>query len=164
MIPRITRGSSAAAALAYDFGPGRREEHVDARTVAGTVPGDWRAQAALIDATVAAKPQVEKGIWRTSLRAAPQDRVLTDAEWGQIADRYIAEMGASGHPWTATRHGDDHIHLTVSRVSWTGQVVPLHRDFPKAQAACRAIEAEHHLISERQKVLYFDFLYHTVLC
>jgi len=146
VIPRITRGSSAQAALAYDFGPGRREEHVNARTVAGNVPGTWRDQAAMIDETVAARPRVEKGIWRTSLRVAPEDRVLSDGEWGQVAEGYIAAMKLGGHPWTATRHGDDHIHLTVSRVSWSGKVASLSHDFAKAQAACRAIEVKHHLI------------------
>lgn len=151
MIPRITRGSSARSALAYDFGPGRREEHENPRTVAGNVPGDWREQADTIDETVAAKPRVSKGIHRTSLRAAPEDRTLSDEEWGQIAQRYVQEMGVEDHPWTATRHGDDHIHLTVSRVSWEGEVQPLHRDFPKAQAACRQIEREHDLVDASQR-------------
>lgn len=157
MIPRITRGSSAAAALAYDFGPGRREEHVDARTVAGNLAGYWQDQAATMDTVItdhmnarAASggrgQQLVKAVWRTSLRAAPTDRMLTDAEWGQVATRYITAMGLADHPWTATRHGDDHIHLTVSRVSWTGRVASLSHDFAKAQSACRAIEREHHLV------------------
>lgn len=153
MIPRITRGSSAAAALGYDFGPGRREEHVDARTVAGNLAGYWQDQAATMDTVIADRAaaggrgqQLTKAVWRTSLRAAPQDRTLTDAEWGQIAERYITAMGLAGHPWTATRHGDDHIHLTASRVSWEGRVASLSHDFAKAQSACRVIEREHHLI------------------
>ena len=151
VIPRITRGSSAHSALAYDFGPGRREEHENPRTVAGNVPGDWREQAATIDETVAAKPRVEKGIHRTSLRTAPEDRTLSDEEWGQVAERYVKKMGVEDHPWTATRHGDDHIHLTVSRVSWEGQVTPLSHDYAKAQAACRGIEREHDLTDASQR-------------
>lgn len=146
MIPRITRGSSAHAALAYDFGPGRREEHLNPRTVAGNVPGHWREQAEIIDETVAAKPRVEKGIWRTSLRAAPEDRTLSDVEWGAVAARYVQAMGVADCPWTATRHGDDHVHLTVSRVSWEGKVKSLSHDYAKAQTVCRAIEVEHQLL------------------
>ncbi|TXR51561.1 hypothetical protein FMM08_22415 [Quadrisphaera setariae] len=119
---------------------------MDARTVAGNVPGGWQDQAVMIDETVAARPGVVKGIWRTSLRAAPQDRVLPDAEWGRIATGYVAAMGLTEHPWTATRHGEDHIHLTVSRVSWSGTVASLSHDFAKAQSACRSIEVAHQLV------------------
>ncbi|TXR51572.1 relaxase/mobilization nuclease domain-containing protein [Quadrisphaera setariae] len=114
--------------------------------MAGNVPGRWQDQAVMIDETVAARPGVVKGIWRTSLRAAPQDRVLSDGEWGQIATGYISAMGLTEHPWTATRHGEDHIHLTVSRVSWAGTVASLSHDFTKAQTACRSIEVAHQLI------------------
>lgn len=146
MIPRVTKGGSAMGALRYDFGPGRREEHENPRTVAGNLPGTWREQGRVLDAHIGRRPDVEKPVWRTSLRAAPQDRELSDAEWRQVADRFIDRMGFTDTPWTATRHGDDHIHLTVSRVGWSGRVVDTSHDFARAQAACRVVEREHGLV------------------
>ena len=146
MIPRVTKGSSALGALRYDFGPGRREEHENPRTVAGNLPGTWRQQGRVLDSHAARRPDVEKPVWRTSLRAAPQDRGLSDEEWRQVADRFVDRMGFQDTPWTATRHGEDHIHLTVSRVGWNGRVVDTSHDFARAQAACRVVEREHGLV------------------
>ncbi|GAB3471914.1 relaxase/mobilization nuclease domain-containing protein [Kineococcus endophyticus] len=147
MIPRISKGSSGRAALAYDFGPGRREEHVNPRTVAGNLPGDWRDQGALMDGHIKLmRPEVTKPVWRSSLRAAEQDRTLSDEEWRRIAETYIQRMGFEEAPWTATRHADDHIHLTVSRVRWDGKLLDVGHDYARAQAAARVVEGEHQLL------------------
>ena len=147
MIPRISKGGSARAALAYDYGPGKREEHVNPRTVAGNLPGDWRDQAAVMDGHAKlTRPEVEQHVWRSSLRAAEQDRTLTDAEWGQAAETYVKHMGFDDAPWTATRHGDDHIHLTVSRVRWDGKLTDLNQDYARAQGAARAVERDYDLV------------------
>lgn len=147
MIPRITKGGSARAALAYDYGPGKRDEHVNPRTVAGNLPGDWRDQAAVLDGHAKlTRPEVEQHVWRSSLRAAEQDRTLTDEEWGRAAETYVKHMGFDDAPWTATRHGDDHIHLTVSRVRWDGKLTDINLDYARAQGAARAVERDYDLV------------------
>jgi hypothetical protein len=146
VIPRITKGDNARKALAYDFGPGKRDEHVNPRTVAGNLPGDWRDQAAVLDGHAkSVRPDVDQHVWRSSLRAAEQDRTLTDEEWRQSAETYVKHMGFGDAPWTATRHGDDHIHLTVSRVRWDGTLTDINLDYARAQGAARAVEREHGL-------------------
>lgn len=151
MIPRITKGRSGYGALRYDYGRGRREEHDNPREVAGTVPGRWRDKAAMIDGHAAYRADVQRPVWRSSLRAAPEDRALSDEAWGRIAERYVERMGYDRCPWTATRHGADHVHVTVSRLDWEGRLVHDRQDFARAQAACRLIEREHGLIDASER-------------
>lgn len=151
MIPRITKGRSGYGALRYDYGRGRREEHDNPREVAGSVPGRWRDKAAMIDGHAAYRGDVQRPVWRSSLRAAPEDRALSDEAWGRIAERYVQRMGYERCPWTATRHGGDHVHVTVSRLDWEGRLVHDRQDFARAQTACREIEREHGLVDASER-------------
>lgn len=147
MIPKITKGASAYGSLAYDHGPGRRDEHENPHKVAGNVAGrSWRERAIVMDEHARrARPDLARPIHRTALRLAPEDRGLPDREWRRVAERYIARMGFDGCPWEATRHADDHIHVTVSRVRWDGGLATDSHDYAKAQKACREIESGHRL-------------------
>lgn len=153
MIPRISKGSSAYGALAYDHGPGRRDEHTNPHKVAGNVPGrSWRDRAKAIDQHGrTARPEVVKPLLRTSLRVSETDRKLTDREWKQVANEYISRMGFDRCPWEATRHADDHIHITVNRVQWDGNLANTSHDYAKAQAASRHIEKTHGLEDASRK-------------
>lgn len=147
MIPRISKGASAYGALAYDHGPGRRDEHTNPHKVAGNVPGrTWRERAKAIDQHArTARADVAKPLHRTSLRVSETDRALTDREWKQVANEYVQRMGFDKCPWEATRHADDHIHITVNRVQWDGKLAKTSHDYAKAQAASRHIEKRHGL-------------------
>lgn len=153
MIPRISKGTSAYGALAYDHGPGRRDEHKNPHKVAGNVPGrTWRERAKAIDSHArAARSEVLKPLHRTSLRISESDRRLSDAEWKQVANEYVQRMGFESCPWEATRHADDHIHITVNRVQWDGKLATTSHDYAKAQAASRHIEKVHGLEDASRK-------------
>ena len=153
MIPRISKGTSAYGALAYDHGPGRRDEHENAHKVAGNVPGrTWKDRARVMDEHArTARGEVAKPLHRTSLRVSETDRKLTDREWKQVANEYVERMGFDKCPWEATRHADDHIHITVSRVQWDGKLAKNSHDFAKAQAASRQIERTHGLEDASRK-------------
>lgn len=153
MIPRISKGSSAYGALSYDHGKGRRDEHENPHKVAGNVPGrTWRERAKAIDNHArTARPDVVKPLHRTSLRVSDTDRKLTDREWKQVANEYIDRMGFEKCPWEATRHADDHIHITVNRVQWDGKLASTSHDYAKAQAASRKIEKTHGLEDASRK-------------
>ncbi|QHE74531.1 MULTISPECIES: relaxase/mobilization nuclease domain-containing protein [unclassified Rhodococcus (in: high G+C Gram-positive bacteria)] len=153
MIPRISKGSSAYGALAYDHGPGRRDEHENAHKVAGNVPGrTWKDRARVMDEHAkTARGEVAKPLHRTSLRISESDRKLTDREWKQVANEYVERMGFDKCPWEATRHADDHIHITVSRVQWDGKLAKTSHDYAKAQAASRQIERTHGLEDASRK-------------
>ncbi|MFD8756066.1 relaxase/mobilization nuclease domain-containing protein [Kitasatospora sp. NPDC059577] len=147
MIAKITKGRRASSALRYDFGPGRREEHVDPRLVAGNVVGTSSQVADMIDRHTAYRQGLSRPIWRCALRTAPEDRIMDDAEWGKIAEHYVQAMGYGRCPWVAVRHGEDHIHLTISRLGWDGTLVPDGFDFRKSRPIVRGIERRHRLVN-----------------
>ncbi|MBW5252978.1 relaxase/mobilization nuclease domain-containing protein, partial [Streptomyces sp. P01-B04] len=146
MIANITKGKRAVGALVYDFGPGRRDEHINPRIVAGNVTGTPLQVARAIDHTARRRPGITAPIWRTSLSLPDEDGILPDAQWSAIATAFIADMGFDGAPWVAVRHGDDHIHLTVSRVDWGGQLLTDRWDYRRAREAADRIEEEHGLV------------------
>src|SRR5574342_1040048 len=65
----------------------------------------------------AARHAPAQTVWHTSLRNHPQDRILSDEQWGQIAAELIAGVGLAPHGdtnavrWVAVRHDDYGIHV-----------------------------------------------------
>lgn len=151
MIANITKGRKAVGALVYDFGPGRRDEHINPRIVAGNVTGTPLQVARAIDHTARQRPEITAPIWRASLSLPDEDGILPDAQWADIANKFIAEMGFASAPWVAVRHGDDHIHLTVSRVDWSGQLLTDRWDYRRAREAADVLEEEHGLVRARDR-------------
>ena len=90
-------------------------------------------------------------VHRTALRLADDDRQLTDKEWRQVAERYVKEMGFQDCPWTAMRHGNEHIHITVSRVQWDGRLASDAHDFRRSHQAARSIERAYGLIDASER-------------
>ncbi|MEE1781512.1 hypothetical protein PUR71_00940, partial [Streptomyces sp. SP17BM10] len=146
MIGNITKGRRAAGAIRYDFGPGRRDEHLEPRFVAGTVPGTPQQVARLIDHHTRQRPDIKTPIWRVSLSVPDEDGELDDLKWGEIATKYVQRMGFGGCPWVAARHGHDHVHLTVSRLGWDGRLADDGRDWLRNRTVLDGIEAEYGLV------------------
>ncbi|MFB7474270.1 relaxase/mobilization nuclease domain-containing protein [Kitasatospora sp. NPDC056184] len=163
MIPDVSRGNGIRPLLAYLYGPGRREEHVDPHLVAawdlhgapdpGRQPGASVSRLAdrldqharLRAAELGAVPP--NRVWHCSVRAAPEDPALSDEQWAQVARRIVRATGLApdqgpGCRWVAVRHAVHHIHLAAVTVLPTGARPAMHRDAMRAQAECRAIEAE----------------------
>ncbi|MFV8279839.1 relaxase/mobilization nuclease domain-containing protein [Mycobacteroides abscessus] len=170
MIAKITHGRSASQALAYDHGPGRADEHVNPHRVAGNIAGrDWRVRAHTMQRFVAAHQTTrqdrqqnirardgqsragkgERGVYRVALANPSTDRVLSDREWRQIADKFVARFsgrdGADMGPWEATRHDAHHIHLTISKYGYDGSRMSESHDYRRVAQICRELEAEHGL-------------------
>ncbi|MFD6803860.1 hypothetical protein [Streptomyces cyaneofuscatus] len=114
MMPKKAEsGESTAGLLAYLFGPGDHEEHFDAHLVAAWTP-DLPCPARtpdcmtlsdlglLLDAPVDALrgPRPAEHVWHAAVRNAPDDRVLSDAEWAEVAAEMVAAAGIA--PPTAT--------------------------------------------------------------
>lgn len=162
MIPSINPpGDRTIGLLAYLYGPGRREEHVDPHLVAsfdGMAPDPGRdpnttlkALRQLLDQPVQALPEharPAKHVWHTSVRTAPGDRMLSDEEWAEVARRIVAATGIdpgdgqSGCRWAAVRHADDHIHIVATLVCEDGTRPDDFRSGKRAQAEARLIEKE----------------------
>ncbi|MEW1551778.1 relaxase/mobilization nuclease domain-containing protein [Streptomyces tsukubensis] len=164
MIPRVhKRGTRTIGLLYYLYGPGTHEEHTDPHLVAAwdsfaPDPGrdpdaTYASLQQLLDQPVEAaggrrgKPHV----WHLSVRAAPEDPVLTDEQWGEIARRMVAATGIAparddaGCRWAAVRHADDHIHIIATLAREDGRTPRLNNDAARAQAEARLIEAEYGL-------------------
>ncbi|THJ64474.1 mobilization protein [Arthrobacter echini] len=165
MIAKITRGERSGDIAAYLHGPGKANEHqytVDNRRHSGgvviggnlgreghTEGGTWAAD---LREAAGTRPEIRKPIWQVSLRTAPGDRRLTDEQWRDAATIMAERMGYEEHPWVMVRHGEDHVHIVVSRVSDTGQVWHARQDFRAAQSAATALEKHFDLIqAPRQK-------------
>jgi len=133
----------------YLHGPGRHNEHaynnrVHGMVIAGSVavtdptrPGQWVAN---MRRAYKGRDDVSRPVWQCSLRTAPEDRRLSDAEWADAAQTFAERLGFEQHPWVAVRHADDHIHLAVSRVAHDGRVWQGQHDYRHAQAARRELE------------------------
>ena len=108
MIGKVIRGRNAARLLYYLYGPGRANEHTDPHLVAGfgdpaeleperrpDGSRDFRRLAGLLDQPQAllTGPGYGKPVWHCSVRAAPEDRMLSDAEWAQVAAGVMTHTG-----------------------------------------------------------------------
>ncbi len=159
MIAKISRGSDAGGLARYLHGPGRANEHayrnergaliVGGKVIAGTVPGadkttgkTWARDFARAQQL---RPKVQKNVWHCSLRADPNDRRLSDAEWKQIGITVADRMGFAEHPWVLIRHGGDHVHLALSRVSHTGAVWKGSNDCFAVRPVMREVERRYEL-------------------
>ncbi|MGW6599384.1 relaxase/mobilization nuclease domain-containing protein [Streptomyces sp. NPDC055036] len=164
MIPRIHKqGSKTLGLLHYLYGKGTHEEHVDPHLVASfdhMAPDPGRNPEAtkkdlqeLLDQPLRlldADRRPEKHVWHCSVRAAPDDPVLTDEQWGEIARRMVAATGidpgdGAGCRWAAVRHADDHIHIIATLVREDGRRPDHHFSGKCAQAEARLIEADYGL-------------------
>ncbi|GGT80579.1 relaxase/mobilization nuclease domain-containing protein [Streptomyces coeruleorubidus] len=165
MIPSIhERGSRTIGLINYLYGPGTHEEHIDPHLVAAfdpLTPDPGRDPKAtneqlqrLLDQPVNALPtsrRPKNHVWHLSVRAAPEDPVLSDEDWAAIARRMVAATGIAPDGddqacrWAAVRHADDHIHIIATLVRDDGRRPRLHNEARRAQAECRRIEADYNL-------------------
>ena len=93
-------------------------------------------------------------VWHCALRAAPEDRMLSDEEWAAIAADVMDRTGLSPYGqedeavrWVAVRHGDDHIHLVAMLARQDGGTPSLSFERYRVRAACLAAERRYGLRS-----------------
>jgi len=88
------------------------------------------------------------------MRAAPEDRMLSDDEWAGLAHEVMHRTALSPYGeedeavrWIAVRHGDDHIHLVAMLARQDGGKPGLSWERYKVRAACIAAEQRYGLRS-----------------
>ena len=161
MIGKVTRGSNVRHLLYYLYGPGKANEHADPHLVAGfgdpaelepeRVRGryrDFRRLAGLLGQPLAAVngDNYPKPVWHCSVRAAPDDRLLSDAEWARVAAHIMHRTGLApdgddlGVRWVAIRHAPDHIHLVATLARQDRHRPSLWNSYRKLRDACRDTE------------------------
>ncbi|MFC3573806.1 relaxase/mobilization nuclease domain-containing protein [Streptomyces yaanensis] len=160
-------GSNTRGLLAYLYGPGRQDEHLDPHIVAGFamlgMPDPGRdenatltALARYLDEPVRLRnsefgKKVTDHVWHCPVRAAPEDRHLSDTEWGEIAQRIVQAAGIAptgddlACRWITVRHADDHIHILATTVREDGRRPKLHDSGLRVGDACREIEKDYGL-------------------
>jgi hypothetical protein len=164
VIGKVLRGKNAGRLLYYLYGPGRANEHIDPHLVAGfSDPAeleperrpdgspDLRRLTRLLNQPLSALsgPGYDKPVWHCAVRAAPEDRELTDTEWAQVAASIMDRTGLapksdeSGVRWVAVRHAPDHIHIVATLARQDGTRPRVWNDFYRVREAC--LEAERRL-------------------
>ena len=160
MVPDISRGSKTYGLLAYLYGPGKHDEHVDPHIVAswdGFAPDPGRDPAATLKQLEAALDlrvnqlgdrRPKRHVWHCPVSADPGDRLLSDEEWAEVARRVVAAAGIAqpGDPdgcrWIAVRHDPEHIHIMATIVRGDLRQARLNGDAQRAQDECRQIEKD----------------------
>ncbi|MEU9079982.1 hypothetical protein AB0D22_35570 [Kitasatospora sp. NPDC048538] len=164
MIPKKAKaGGRTAGLLYYLYGPGRANEHTDPHMVAAwdagvldpavssgaTIP----TLAMLLDAPVAmleGKAPAQH-VYHIPVRNSAGDRVLTDAEWADVAHEIMDASGIApkgdpmGARWVAIRHADDHIHIVATLARQDGRPPDVRRDMVRMQARARELEVRYGL-------------------
>jgi hypothetical protein len=94
----------------------------------------------------------ERPVWHCAVRAAPEDKMLSDDEWAQIAGDIMHRTGLAPYGqeddsvrWVAVRHGDDHIHLAAMLARQDGGKPRLSNERYRVREACRAAEERYGL-------------------
>ncbi|SFW13173.1 hypothetical protein [Amycolatopsis australiensis] len=150
IVKEAPRGSHTAGLLAYLYGPGKGPErggtvHVDPRTIASwdglpelhvpqqRVGGGQSIRAIARTLDVPARLAGLSKTGRTGhiiVANSHDDPVLTDEQWGEIAETTMRRAGLwkgpddeAGVRWIAVRHDDNSIHISFSRVREDGSDV-----------------------------------------
>jgi hypothetical protein len=161
VIGKVLHGTNVNGLLRYLYGPGRANEHTDPHLVAGFSepseleperrPGglpDLRRLVGLLAQPVAALAfqGCDKPVWHCSVRTAPEDRVLSDGEWAQVAAGVMHRTGLApqgddlGVRWVAVRHALDHIHIVATLARQDGGKPSTWNDFYRVREACQDAE------------------------
>ncbi len=161
MIGKILRGVRVQGLLRYLYGPGAHGEHHDPRIVAGfgdaagmePVVGtdgrrDFRHLEGLLTQPLAllGDRNYRKPVWHCAVRAAPEDPVLADEQWAQIAAEIMGRTGLApagdvdAVRWIAVRHADDHIHIVATLGRPDGVRPEVWNDGYRVRDACRVVE------------------------
>ncbi|MFF3330280.1 relaxase/mobilization nuclease domain-containing protein [Streptomyces sp. NPDC002888] len=167
MIAKISSGKDTAGLIRYLFDTKKAKDHTDPHLVAswdGFAPDPGRTDdfdatkkllVADLNLHVKQARQLgrapEKHVWHCSIRAAENDRRLSDDEWADIARRVVAATGIApeGDPdgcrWVAVRHAPDHIHIAATKVRADLSTARHWNDYNTADRELAAIEKEYGL-------------------
>ncbi len=148
MIAKIVKGKGFRGLVEYlhQTPDGEERGQLLATNLAGSTPREWAKEFGLVRQL---RPTLGKAVFHASLSPSPDDPPLTDEEYGRIARYFMSGMGfPEDAPYMVIRHDDQshpHIHIAASRITPTGEVVSDARDFQRAEAIVREIEASHGL-------------------
>ncbi|MFG2913134.1 relaxase/mobilization nuclease domain-containing protein [Kitasatospora sp. NPDC048298] len=85
-------------------------------------------------------------VYHVAVRAAPEDPLLTDEQWAEVARAMMDAAGVApqgekwGCRWVAVRHADDHIHIVATKIRQDGIQPDLWQDIVRMQQLARQFE------------------------
>ena len=88
------------------------------------------------------RPNLSKCVYHASLSLAEGEN-LSNKQWGEVANKYIENMGFSGSQFVAVKHTDtehQHIHIVASRIRLDGTVVSDSNDYKRSEGVIRGFE------------------------
>ena len=152
----------------YLAGPGRENEHANARVVAGdpsvvAAAGDdllarERVQETALELdgprvaheTAVLVKDRPAHVWHASLTLSAEEGALTDDRWHAIAEQFVERMEFGECKWAAVRHGlskagNDHVHVVVNLVQDDGTPASTWNDYRRASRIVGQLEREHGL-------------------
>ena len=151
MIQSIHKGKGFRGVLNYVFGRAKSPELVGSNMY-GTDPralaqefGEWREL----------RPGLGRAVFHSSLSLphGPGGREeLTDAQWREVAERYLEHLGYGRSPFVVVRHCDtehDHVHIVAARIGADGRAVSDSHDFRRGEEILRQLEREYGLTQVR---------------
>jgi hypothetical protein len=144
MIGKITKGRGFRGLAEYVLRNGRGQ--IVAGPMAGRTPRELAAEFGQLRRL---NPKLGKAVAHFSLSPAPGDPPLTEAQWQEIAERFMSEMGFDS-AWCGVVHRDtdhEHLHLMACRVGWDGKTISDANDYRRAEAAIRGIERDYGLVA-----------------
>jgi RepB DNA-primase from phage plasmid/Relaxase/Mobilisation nuclease domain len=139
MIAKAVKGKGFRGALEYDLG--KEQGRVLGTNMNGS---DARELAAEFGEIRKLRPGLSKAVLHVSLSAAPGDH-LTDDQWREIGQRYLAGMDLASNQYLITRHTDtehEHIHLLANRIRFDGTVTSDSHDYRRHEVLMRGIERD----------------------
>ena len=142
MIAKAVKGRGFRGALAYDLNA--EKGRVIDTNMSGTTPRELAKEFGEVRCL---RPRLGKAVLHVSLSAAPGEN-LDDAQWQQVAMRYLHGMGLEDNQYLVTRHtdtGHEHVHLLVNRIRFDGGVTSDSHDYRRQEVLMRAIEREYGL-------------------
>ena len=145
MIAKISKGRGFKGVLAYVSGKSGAE------CIGGNVSENpkWAAREMSV---LRQYSRCSSPVWHCSLSLSPKDRPLSNMEFRELAEKFLAKMGLSGNQYTIYRHTDrqhSHIHIVCNRIG----LDPKHmvwnpwQDVTRAREAKAELEAEFNIIT-----------------
>ena len=147
MIQSIHKGKGFRGVLNYVFGRAKSPALVggnmygeDPRALAQEF-GEWREL----------RPGLTRAVFHSSLSLphGPTGREeLSDAQWRDVAERYLEHLGYGRSPFVVVRHRDtehDHVHIVAARIGVDGRAVSDSHDYRRGEEVLRQLEREYGL-------------------
>jgi hypothetical protein len=114
---------------------------------------DFRRINGLLNQPLAAlgRHGFDKPVWHCVARTAPDDPVLSDAQWARVAEEIMYQTGLARFGddeavrWVAVRHAPDHIHIVATLARQDGTKPQIWNDFYRVREACQAVERRYGL-------------------